>query len=162
MTSWAVAACSKTVPAPSICPGTLAYSGPTAVNSGVLGLLLNTVTFDASSGAALTIASNALVQSIAENLNLNVNSNSVAVDVAGPGSLATGLHSQRCARRSRTLILAPTILERADYGCRLAAKLDLGSVHRTIYGWSGGNDVARNNLTGCDCQFAGGISGSAE
>jgi len=141
--------------------GSLAYTGPTAVNAGALSLLADTVTFDASTGAALTIASNVVAQSISENLNLNVNSSNVAVDVTGQGTLQLSSTLNHVLGFS-DVNFGPNNSGTADLGCRLAANLNLGSVHRTIYGWSGGNDVARNNLTGCDCQFAGSISGSAE
>ena len=140
--------------------GNLTYTGPTTVNAGVLQLPGN-ITFDASSGAVLTIANGATTVVAGTVFNLNVNSSSVAVDVAGAGTLQLA-SPLNLTEAFPDISFGPNQSGTADYGCRLAANLNLGSIHRTIFGWSGGNDVARNNLTGADCQFGGSISGTVE
>ncbi len=141
-------------------PGNPTYTGPTLVNAGTLALPGN-ITFDASSGAALNIASGAVVSVSSSAFNLNVNPSGVAVDVTGGGTLQ--LSSPLNAGEALSDInFGINQTGTADFGCRIAANLDLGSMHRNIYGWSGENDVARNGLTGADCQFAGSIVGSAE
>ncbi len=140
--------------------GNLTYTGPTMVNTGTLALPGN-VTFDASSGATLNIATDAAVSVSSSAFNLNVNSSSVAVDVTGAGTLQLA-STLNAGEALSDINFGVNQTGTADFGCRHAANLDLGYTHRTIYGWSGENDVARNSLTGADCQFAGSISGSAE
>ena len=143
-----------------ILQGNLTYTGPTTVNAGVL-TLPKDHTFDVTTGTTLNIAAGAVARISGTVVNLNVNASSVAVDVTGAGTmqLASTLNS---IESFSDLNFGPNNNATADYGCRLACNLDLGSVHRTIYGWSGRNDVTRYGLTGCDCQFGGSIVGSAE
>src|SRR5262249_24121335 len=89
------------------------------------------------------------------------NSSGVAVDVTGAGTLRL-VSTLNSIETFSDINFGLNQTGTADFGCRLAANLDLGSIHRTVYGWSGANDVAPNNLTGADCQFGGTISGSAE
>jgi len=140
--------------------GNLTYTGPTTVNAGTLAFPGN-ITFDASSGTILNIAAGATASISSSVFNLNVNPTSVAVDVAGGGTLqlASTLNS---LETFSDINFGPNQSGTADFGCRLSANLDLGAIHRTIYGWTGGNDVARNGLLGADCQFGGSISGTAE
>jgi phospholipase C len=140
--------------------GNLSYLGPTLVNAGILALPGN-VTFDASSGAVLDLGSGAAVNVSSTVFNLNANSSGVAVDVMGAGTLRL-VSTLNSIETFSDINFGPNQTGTADFGCRLAANLDLGSIHRTIYGWSGANDVARNNLSGADCQLAGTISGTAE
>ncbi len=140
--------------------GNLSYTGPTTVNAGMLALPKD-ATFDTTTGTTLNIAAGAVARISGTVVNLNVNASSVATDVTGAGTLQ--LASTLNAIESYSdLNFGPNHVATADYGCRLGCNLDLGSVHRTIWGWSGRNDVMRYLLTGCDCQFAGTISGSAE
>ena len=140
--------------------GNLTYSGASVVNAGVLAFPKDH-TFDVASGTTLNIAAGAIARISGTVVNLNVNPTSVAVDATGAGTmqLASLLNS---IESYSDLNIGPNHSGTTDYGCRLACNLDLGSVHRTIYGWSGRNDVARLGLTGCDCQFAGTIMGTAE
>jgi len=140
--------------------GNLTYSGASVVNAGVLAFPKDH-TFDVASGTTLNIAAGAIARISGTVVNLNVNATSVAVDAVGAGTmqLASLLNS---IESYSDLNIGPNHSGTTDYGCRLACNLDLGTVHRTIYGWSGRNEVARLGLTGCDCQFAGSIMGSAE
>lgn len=140
--------------------GNLTYTGPTTVNAGVL-MLPGNVTLNASSGAVLSIANGATAVISGTVFNLNVNPSSVAVDVTGAGTLQLAA-TLNLIEAFPDISFGPNHSGTADFGCQLAANLNLGSMHRTIFGWSGGNDVARNNLTGADCQFGGSISGTAE
>ena len=140
--------------------GNLTFTGSSVVNAGVLAFPKDH-TFDVSSGTTLNIAAGAMARISGTVVNLNVNSTSVAVDASGAGTmqLASTLNS---IESYSDLNFGPNQSGTTDFGCKLACNLDLGSIHRTIYGWSGRNDVVRYGLTGCDCQFAGSIIGSAE
>jgi phospholipase C len=140
--------------------GNLTYTGTTTVNSGVLAFP-HDITFDASTGTTLNIGSGAMVQMSATIFSMNVNSTGVASDVTGAGTLQL-TSTLNSIESFSDINFGPNHSGALDSGCRLGCNLDLGSVHRTVYGWSGRNDVTRFLLTGCDCQFAGSISGSAE
>ena len=140
--------------------GNLTYVGPTFVNAGVLAFPKD-ITFDAAAGTTLNIAAGARVKMSATVFSLNVNASALATDVTGPGTLE--LTSKLNSIESFSDInFGPNVSGTTDYGGRLGCNLDLGSVHRTIYGWTSRNDVARFGLTGCDCQLAGSIVGTAE
>jgi phospholipase C len=146
-------------PGTTILQGNLIYTGPTVVNAGVLAMPKDH-TFDAANGTTLNIAAGAIARISGTVVNLNVNANGVVTDVSGAGTMqfASTLNS---IESFSDLNIGINQNGTSDFGCRIDCNVDLGSVHRTIYGWTGGNDVARNGLAGCDCQFAGSIVGTA-
>lgn len=147
-------------PGTTLLSGNLTYSGVTYANAGTL-YFPKDITFDAAAGTTLTIAAGARVKMAATVFNLYVNTASVAVDVSGAGTLE--LTSLLNSIESYSDInLGPNANGTSDFGCRLGCNLDLGTVHRTLYGWTSGNDVTRNGLAAADVQLAGSVVGSAE
>ena len=133
--------------------GANTYSGTTTVSAGTLAL--GNVTY--SAGSPVSVASGAALNS-GGTLYLNVNSTSTALDATGAGTV--NLTSTTNSATYPDLYFGSNHSGTADYGTRLTAALNLGSLQRYVYGKSGRNDITRYLLTGCDCQFAGPISGS--
>ena len=141
--------------------GNLTYTGPTVVNAGTL-IIPSDVTFDAGSGTTLTVASNAVMES-GFVLSLNANPSSVAVDIGGLGTVKLVSAIDRIESFPDLTVGANNNgVSTANYGVRLAAGLDVGLVQRLVWAISSEDDVARYGLSGCDFQFAGPISGTAE
>ena len=141
--------------------GNLTYTGPTVVNAGTL-VLPSDVTFDAGSGSTLSIATNAIMAS-GFVLSLNANPSSVAVDIAGAGTVQLVSTIDRIESFPDLTVGANNNgVSTANFGVRLAAGLNIGSVQRLVWALSSEDDVARYGLAGCDFQFAGPISGTAE
>jgi len=141
--------------------GNLTYTGPTLVNAGTL-IFPHNVTFDAGAGASLTVASNAVAETGFE-IFLNANPNGVAVDIAGAGTTRLISTLNRIESYADMVIGANNNgVSTANYGIRIASGLDLGATERLFWAYSSRDDVATYGLNGCDCQFAGPISGSAQ
>lgn len=133
--------------------GANTYSGTTAVNTGTLAF--NGVTL--SAGSPLDIASGAVVESYGT-MSLSVNTTGTAIDVLGGGALR--LASTTNNTSIPDLYFGPDHVSNSDWSARLSSSLDLGSLHRYIFGKTGHNGVGPYGLTGADCQFGGTISGT--
>jgi phospholipase C len=141
--------------------GNLTYTGPTIVNAGTL-VLPHDVTYDAGVGTTLTVASNAVAATGFE-IFLDANSSSVAVDISGAGTTRLISTLNRIESYADMVIGANNNgVSTANYGIRIASGLDLGSTERLFWAYSSRDDVSTYGLTGCDCQFAGPISGTAQ
>jgi autotransporter-associated beta strand protein len=141
--------------------GNLTYTGPTVINAGTL-VFPNDVTFDASTGSTLSIAAGAVMQS-GFVLSLNANSSSTAIDISGAGTTELASTIDRIESFPDLFVGANNNgVSTANYGIRLASGLNLGSVQRLVWAISSRDDVTTYGLTGCDCQFAGTISGTAQ
>jgi len=141
--------------------GNLTYAGPTIVNAGTL-VFPHDVTYDAGAGTTLTVASNAIAETGFE-IFLNSNPNSVAVDISGAGT------TRLISTLNRIESYADVVIgnnnngvSTANFGIRIASGLDLGSTERLFWAYSSRDDVTTYGLTGCDCQFAGPVSGTAQ
>ena len=141
--------------------GNLTYAGPTLANAGTL-VFPHDVTFDAGAGSTLTVASNAVAETGFE-IFLNANSSSVAVDINGAGITRLISTLNRIESYADVIIGANNNgVSTANYGIRIASGLDLGSTERLFWAYSSRDDVSTFGLTGCDCQFAGPLYGTAQ
>jgi autotransporter-associated beta strand protein/YVTN family beta-propeller protein len=129
------------------------YTGPTAVNAGVL--RFGSVGFTVTN--TLVISSTGIAQS-SGTLGLIVNATATAVPVTGSGrAQLVGTNSSATAP---DIDFGPNHSGNSFWGARLAAPVDLGDRTRFIHGRTGHNGAGRYGLAGADCQFAGEISGT--
>jgi autotransporter-associated beta strand protein/YVTN family beta-propeller protein len=129
------------------------YTGPTAVNAGVLTLPPVTII----STNPLNVAASAIAES-AGTLNLSVNASGTTLAVNGTGTLR--LVSTTNSGTVPDIYFGPNHSGNSYWGARISTPLDLGNSQRFIFGKTGHNGVGQYGLTNADCQFAGPISGT--
>jgi len=135
--------------------GANTYTGLTTDNAGTLGI----TSFAFSSSSPLSIATGATVNS-SGTLSLNAGSANPAIGVTGSGTLQ--LTATNNSASSPDIYLAANDVDgsTANWGTRIATRVNLGSVQRYIWGKSNHNGVGQYGVTSADCQFGGAISGA--
>ena len=139
----------------------MATPDPTLANAGIL-MFPGDVTYDAGTGTTLTVASNAVVETGFE-IFLNANANSTAIDMAGAGIVRFVSRINHVEDYADMIIGANNNgISTANYGIRIASGMDFGTTNRLFWAYSSRDDVTTFGLTGCDCDFAGPLYGTAQ
>lgn len=135
--------------------GANAITAAITVSSGVLAMSSVTTT----TTNVITVSGGATFQSYGT-LSLTAGSSNPSIDVTGAGSIALVSTSNSAGSPDIYFCANDTANSTANWGCRIAAPINLGNTQRFIWGNTDHNSVDKYGLTEADCQFAGAISGS--